>query len=110
MTERELKEIKLLDLEIKRVESVIQRFKKTKYDIAFEERSLKKLSEYKNKLINKKIETENFIQNIDDAEIRLILALKFVDLKSWNYIARTLHYDRSTVYYKFKNFIKSKKN
>ena len=110
MTERELKSIKLINFEIERIENVLRELGNSNKHSQQKENYTKLLKSNKEKLINKKIEAEKFIASIDDAEIRLILTLKFVDLKSWNYISKKLHYDRSTVYKKFKNFIRSKSN
>ena len=67
----------------------------------------KVLSENKAELQARKAEIERIINEVQDAEIRLILKMKFVDQRSWNYISRMLHYDRSTVYKKYKRFIQA---
>ena len=64
------------------------------------------LKETKNLLFYKKAVAEDFLNGVNDDEIRLILKMKFIDLRSWNYIANKLHYDRTTVYKKYKKFIK----
>lgn len=38
-------------------------------------------------LQNKRVEIEDFIYGIDDALLRLIFSLRFIDLKSWNQVA-----------------------
>lgn len=103
MTVNELKSIKFLKLEIKRTDKALK-------DLIHSGKSGKRYEELllktKDDLYSKKFEIETLINGIDDAEIRLILKLKFVDLRSWNYIAKVMHYDRSTVYKKYKKFIK----
>ena len=107
MREKDLKSIKIIKLEIDRIQEVLQ-------GLDHARQNSKKVQEYRDlltskedDLLKKKIEIETFVASIEDAEIRLILTLKFIDLKSWNYISKRLHYDRSTVYKKFKTFIKN---
>ncbi len=103
MTDRDLKSIKILKLEIERNEKLLKGLKCTGQGA---EAYAELLTKTKDDLLRKKTEIETLIHGIEDAEIRLILKLKFVDLRSWNYIARSMHYDRSTVYKKYKKFIK----
>lgn len=107
MSEKDLKSIKIIKLEIKRIEDVLYKLNSSRQNSSLKEEYIKLLQEEQDNLFKKKIELEQFIRSIDDAEIRLILALKFIDLRSWNYISRQLHYDRSTVYLKFKKFIRT---
>ena len=102
MTENDLKSIKFLKMEIERNERILKDLKHWKCS----EEYARTLRETQVNLISKKIEAENLINSITDDEIRLICKLKFVDLRSWNYIANKLHYDRSTVYKKYKKFVK----
>ena len=104
MTENKLKSIKILSLEIKRIESVLNRLSETKNN-ALQKEYENLLHSRQDELLRKKIDLEKYIASIDDAEIRLILTLRFIDLKGWNYISKKLHYDRTTVYKKFKAFI-----
>jgi DNA invertase Pin-like site-specific DNA recombinase len=106
MTENELKSIKAINLEIARIGKVRRL-------LNCSNGSEKAKNEYKallraneDDLIGKKVELERIINGVENAEIRLILKLKFIDLRSWNYIAKTLHYDRSTVYKKYKRFVR----
>lgn len=103
MTEKDLQSIKFLKLEIKRNDKLLQEVSraggsgKTYAEL---------LARTREELLRNKVEIETLIHSIDDAEIRLILKYKFIDLKSWNFIARQMHYDRSTIYKKYKKFIK----
>ena len=102
MSENELKNIKFLRLEIKRTEQEIHAISSgNMLGAAYKEL----LTETRKKLYEQKSEMETMINSVDDSEMRLILKLKFVDLRSWNYIANIMHYDRSTVYKKYKKFM-----
>lgn len=105
MQEKDLKSIKIIDLEIKRIERVLNGLNNSKGSQGLIDEYTILLYSKENDLIAKKIALEKYIATIDDAEIRLILTLRFIDLKSWNYISKKLHYDRTTVYKKFKAFI-----
>lgn len=106
MTESDLQSIKFLKLEIKRTDkALMDLIRGSKRGAEYKEL----LSQTKEKLLRQKLEIEQAIDAIDDSEIRLILKLKFVDLRSWNYVARAMHYDRSTVYKKYKRFMGDKR-
>ena len=105
MTEKDLKSIRFLKLEIKRTDKALcQIFTGSKSGAEYKEL----LTQTRDKLLRLKCELEKAINEIDDAEIRVILKLKFIDLRSWNYVAREMNYDRSTVYKKYKKFIGEK--
>lgn len=106
MTESDLQSIKFLKLEIKRTDkALMDLIRGSKRGAEYKEL----LTQTREKLLRQKIEIEQAIDAIDDSEIRLILKLKFVDLRSWNYVARAMHYDRSTVYKKYKRFMGDKR-
>lgn len=104
MTEKDLKSIKFLKLEIKRTDKALCQIATDKSEAEYREL----LAQTRDKLLRQKCELEKVINEIDDAEIRLILKLKFVDLWSWNRVALEMSYDRSTVYKKYKKFIGEK--
>lgn len=104
MREKDLKELKLINLEIDRTMTAISRLNNSKTNADLKNEYIKILQEQEANLLKKKIEAEQFIKEIDNAEIRIILTLKFIDLKSWNYISRKLHYDRTTLIKKIKKF------
>ena len=110
MTEQDLKSIHFLKLEIDRIRKVLVSLSPTGRNAQQKQDYAEFLRSNEAELISKKIELETQISKIDDAEIRLILKLKFVDFRSWNYIARTMHFDRSTVYKKYKKFINKEQN
>jgi hypothetical protein len=106
MTEKDLNNIKFLRLEIARADKLIKEMSGTGQSKSY----VDLLYKTKCDLLRNKIELESLIHEIDNAEIRLILKLKFIDLRSWNYIARTMHYDRTTVYKKYKKFVRGTGN
>ena len=102
MSETDLKNIKYLQMEIERCDRILKDLRHWKGTEAYAE----VLRETKAGIIAKKAEAETLINGIIDDEIRLIFKLKFIDLRSWKYIANKLHYDRTTVYKKFKKYVK----
>ena len=110
LTEKDLNNIHFLALEVQRIRKVLLSLSPTGRNVEQKKDYIEFLKNNEAELIRKKIELETFISQIDDAEIRLILKLKFVDFRSWNYVARTMHYDRSTVQKKYKKFINRSKN
>ena len=106
MTENDFKSIKFLNIEIERCERLLKDLRHWRST----EEYARVLTETRACLIAKRAEAENLINGIADDEIRLICKLKFIDLRSWNYISNKLHYDRSTVYKKYKKFVKGVKN
>lgn len=102
MTEDTFKSIKFLKMEIERCEKNLKELRKGQAEEAY----ANLLRDSRADLIRKKAEAESLINGIEDDEIRLICKLKFIDLKSWNYIANRMHYDRTTVYKKYKKFFK----
>lgn len=110
MTEKDLNNIHFLKLEIQRIRKVLASLSPTGRNAELKKDYTEFLKRNEAELIRNKIELETLISKIDDAEIRLILKLKFVDFRSWNYVARTMHYDRSTVQKKYKKFINREQN
>lgn len=52
------------------------------------------------------LKIEKYISSVDDSEIRTMMRLRFLDLKSWEEIGREYHYDRTTVSKKIRRYIK----
>jgi hypothetical protein len=102
MTEESFKSIKFLQMEIERCDRVLKDLRHWKGS----EKYAEVLANTRSCLIEKKAVIEDIINGITDDEIRLIFKLKFIDLRSWNYIANKLHYDRTTVYKKYKRYLK----
>lgn len=51
---------------------------------------------------------EQFLDSIEDREIRLIFRLRHVNCMNWRAIGRELGYDHSVVFRKHKNFLQQK--
>lgn len=68
-----------------------------------------KLIEKLNKKLERYIEEltriENFIDDIDDPEIRTIARLRFIENFTWEDIGKKMHQDRSVCYRKIKKYI-----
>lgn len=76
----------------------IQEKKAQLYDMYMEKR-ISALEEY--------IKIEQFIMNVDDPEISLIMRKRFIDLKSWEVIGNELFGDRTTAPKKMRRYLKS---
>lgn len=109
MEEKTLNSIKSLKVEIERIETVIQELGDTEEAESIVELYKSKLVKRKRDLINRKIEVENYLLGIDDDEIRVIMLLRYVDLRSWTYIAKKIHCDRTLPYIKVKKFLSRNK-
>ena len=59
-----------------------------------------KLNEY----VNEKERIEEYIENIEDAEIRVIARLRFIDNKDFQTIGNDMFMDRTTAYKKLKKY------
>ena len=59
-----------------------------------------KLNEY----ITEKERIEEYIENIEDAEIRVIARLRFIDNEDFQTIGNEMYMDRTTVYKKLKRY------
>jgi predicted DNA-binding protein len=60
-----------------------------------------KLNEY----ITEKERIEDYIENIEDTEIRVIARMRFVDNLDFQTIGNEMYMDRTTAYRKLKNYI-----
>lgn len=55
--------------------------------------------------LEKYIEIERYIESVEDSEIRQIMRFRFLDLMNWYQIAEELHYERTTVSKKLRQYI-----
>lgn len=76
------------------------------------ERIAIKINDLKNKYSNKQIDLldelskiEEYLDTIDNNEVRTIMRKRFIDLMTWEKIADELHYSNPVVYYKVKNYL-----
>ena len=123
MTEKELSQYYYLTLEIKDIEERIKKFGDGVGSKGFDneisgtgkrESIQEKYMELKSLYIEKRIDAleeyikiEKYISDVEDPEIRLIMRLRFMDLKDWDEIGAKLNYDRTSVSKKVRRYIKS---
>ena len=121
-----LKRIRLVDIEIKQKIDELERLKNTLFrspqlkeisvqesKVGLKDDTYVKIMEYKD-TIEKKIEelvdlkrrVLNVIDSIDDAEKRLILTMRYVNLKTWEQIERDLPMSRKTMFIVHKKAVK----
>lgn len=74
-----------------------------------------KLAQLKTKLSNKTEElldeakkVEDFLETVEDADIRIIIRERFLNGKTWNEVSQTIIADRSTPYYRIKRYLKER--
>lgn len=65
-----------------------------------------KLLKKTEKLLDEHDKIEDFLSTVDDAEIRIIIRKRFLEDKSWEKVGKETSSDRSTPYYKLKNYLK----
>lgn len=69
------------------------------------EKLRKKLQAKLNEYITEKERIEDYIENIEDAEIRVIARKRFIDNLDFQTIGNEMFMDRTTAYRKLKNYI-----
>ena len=122
MTEKELSQYYFLTIEIKDIEERIAKFGNGVGSKEFDneisgtgkrESIQEKYMELKSLYIEKRIDAleeyikiEKYISDVEDPEIRLIMRLRFMDLKDWDEIGAKVHCDRTTVARKARKYIK----
>lgn len=67
-----------------------------------------KLEKKKEDLIDEAHKIEDFLETIDDSEIRIIIRKRFLEGKTWDVISREINTDRSTPYYKVQKYLKGR--
>lgn len=88
MTERELAQARLLKLEAERLRSLLA---------AEPESSCHRLlAEHLEQVERRRFELVAWIISIPDDKVRLICIMRFLEGKSWETIARRLHYERTS--------------
>ncbi len=124
MTERELSKFYWLKKEIKDIENRIEEFgtglSAMKIDDGIKKIGGKlntveeKYMELKEMYLERRamaleeyIKIENYINSVDDPEIRLITRKRFLDLKNWEQIGYEMNYDRTVVAKKMRNYLKN---
>lgn len=64
-----------------------------------------KIQENQLLILEEKYKIENFIKTIESSELRTIVRMRNIDLKTWEEIGRTLDIDRKTASKKYNEFI-----
>lgn len=123
MTEKELSKYFYLKKEIEDLEERINKLgvgigsivltdmpKGNKKRVSIQE----KITELKNKYIEARVSAleeylkiENYINSVEDTEIRTIMRMRFLDLKTWDEIGKEFYSDRTTISKKLRANIKS---
>ncbi len=65
----------------------------------------KKLQAKLNEYVAEKERIEDYIENIEDAEVRVIARMRFIDNEDFQTIGNEMYMDRTTAYRKLKNYI-----
>ncbi len=129
MTIKELSKYHNIKIEIKQLEDTVEELETTvigsskitsiptmtNSDSSSTERIGIKLAQLKSKIETKK-ETlideahkiEDFLATVDEEEIRIIIRERFLNGKTWEEVAKKIIADRSTPYYKLKNYLKGR--
>lgn len=64
-----------------------------------------KLVTKQEKLLDESHKIEDFLNTVDDEEIRIIVRERFLNGKTWDEVAKIIITDRSTPYYRLKNYL-----
>jgi hypothetical protein len=59
------------------------------------------------KLLDELNKIEDFLNTVDDGEIRIIIRKRFIEGKTWKEVSKDIIADRSTPYYKLKKYLNS---
>lgn len=59
------------------------------------------------KLLDELNKIEDFLNTVDDSEIRIIIRKRFIEGKTWKEVSKDIIADRSTPYYKLKKYLNS---
>lgn len=62
------------------------------------------------KLLDELNKIEDFLNTVDDGEIRIIIRKRFIEGKTWKEVSKDIIADRSTPYYKLKKYLNSMKD
>lgn len=122
MTEKELSRYFYLKKEIEDLEERIEKLgvgvgsieitdmpKGSKKIVSIQE----KITELRNRYIEARISAleeylkiENYIKSVKDTEIRTIMRMRFLDLKSWEEIGKSFYCDRTTISKRIRKYLK----
>lgn len=88
MTERELAQARLLKLEAERLRLLLE--------AELEPSCCRLIAEHLERIESRRFELLAWIISIPDDKVRLICIMRFLEGKSWETIARRLHYERTS--------------
>lgn len=130
MTLRELSKyhdikIELVDIENRLKELELTLVKATKYsdmkvdrsfsnsspteEISIRINSLKEKYNHKQiKLFDELAKIEEYLDKVDNSEVRTIMRKRFIDLMTWEEVADNMHYSKPVPYYKVKEYLNKK--
>jgi hypothetical protein len=66
------------------------------------------LKKKQDKLLTEQLKIENFLETIEDSNIRVIIRARFIDGKPWSVIGKELNFERTTPYYHLKKYLKNR--
>ena len=66
------------------------------------------LENKKDKLLDEATKIEEFLNTVEDGEIRIIIRKRFLEGKTWKEVSKDIIADRSTPYYKLKKYLKGR--
>lgn len=126
MTEKELSKYFWLKKEVKNIENQLEEFGDGVGAVKYEEKIgssglfssiqekrailIEKLINARLDALEEYIKIESYIDTIEDNEIKMIMRLRFQQLKSWDEIGIEMDKDRTAVAKKLRRFLKSLEN
>ena len=63
------------------------------------------LSKKLDKRLKKQIEIEDFLETVEDTDVRLIIRYRFIQGLDWQVVGKKMHFERTTPYYKLKKYL-----
>lgn len=66
------------------------------------------LKRKQDKLLDEHLKIENFLETVDDSNVRVIIRARFIDGMSWQEIGKKLNFERTTPYYHLKKYLKGR--
>lgn len=86
-----------------KVSSPVERF------IERKERLIERLQAKLDEFVKERERTEDFIETIDDIEVRMIARKRFIEHKGWQVIGDEMYMDRNTASRKIKRYMERRK-
>lgn len=67
-----------------------------------------KIEAKKESLIDEAHKIEDFLETVEESEIRIIIRKRFLEGKTWKEVSKDIIADRSTPYYRLKKYLKGR--